>query len=165
MQPAMSRTRPPTIKEAAREKWKTPPMSMKYPQIKKRPRCLMVIIGSMKAEATVRYFAELEFAVRIKPGDYSVDYEIFEIVGTTLNGEILFERDGATSRPDAVESIDEAQLYAHGSVKWDGCSNWYFDITDDCMLHACGRETLLNLGKILEACWMMTKEFCPHWMD
>jgi hypothetical protein len=114
-------------------------------------------------EPTIRNFPDLEFVVKVIPGEYHADYAIYEILGTHADGSITYNKAGADSTCESVDTIEEAQVFAHGSVKWDGCSNWHFDITDDCMLHGCGREDLLKLGKILELCWIMTKEFCSGW--
>jgi hypothetical protein len=114
-------------------------------------------------DPAIRQFPELDFVVKITPGEYHADYAIYEILGTHVDGTFVYNKAGADSTMEPVETIEEAQIFAHGSVKWDGCSNWHFDITDDCMLHGCDRETLLNVGRILEACWIMTREFCAHW--
>ena len=84
---------------------------------------------------------ELGFTIFAKPDDYSVEYEVFEL------------------------PFQEAAPFVHGHVKWDGCSNWYFDAQDSCMIHGCDKDDLLNLGKVLGACWDWTKELCPKWQD
>lgn len=106
-----------------------------------------------------REFEDIEFVVvaELEPQyQCSVDYTIYEI----LDGIILFNKAGSDSM-ESVEAIEEAQIFASGSVKWDGCSNWHFDITDDCMLHSCSREDLERISAVLVRCWDMTTELCP----
>ena len=49
--------------------------------------------------------------------------------------------------------MEDADVYLHGSVKWDGCSNWYFDQQDRVMLHGCSRADLVNIGEVMAKCW------------
>jgi hypothetical protein len=97
-----------------------------------------------------------------------VDYTIYEILGKTgklgwsAPGQMLFQKAGCDST-EPTEDIAEAEIFAHGSVKWDGCSNWEFDIQKDCMIHPCDRPRLERIGTILARCWDLTAELCPRW--
>jgi len=79
------------------------------------------------------------FYVLATPSDYHVDYEVFDSRENTQGDDIILS----------------------GSVKWDGCSNW--QTNEDCMLHACEREELVNIGLLMAECWDLTAELCPHW--
>ena len=59
--------------------------------------------------------------------------------------------------------MDESEVYLHGIVKWDGCSNWHFDEQDRVMLHGCSREDLTNLGELMAKCWDYAKENLESW--
>lgn len=51
---------------------------------------------------------------------------------------------------DSWSSLEDifTEKQAHGSVKWDSCSN--FEMADeDGYLHTCSREELINLGTLL----------------
>ena len=113
-----------------------------------------------------RDFEDIEFVVlaELEPQyQCSVDYTIYEILGWTVGGEgLLFQKAGCDST-EPIEDIAQAEIFAHGSVKWDGCSNWEFDIQKDCMIHACDRDRLERIGTILVRCWEMTAELCPKW--
>jgi hypothetical protein len=61
-----------------------------------------------------------------------------------------------------AEDVDE--IYLHGSVKWDGCSNWYFDEQDRNMLHGCDKADLQRLGIVMAFCWDWTVELCQKSM-
>jgi hypothetical protein len=118
-----------------------------------------------KSSAERRDFPELEFAVVIAPDEYFVEYKIYEIVANDFDGKPLFQRAGSHFHPDPVERLDEAEVYLEGSVKWDGCSNWNLDDPSGGLRHFCSREQLENVGKILAACYDLTPEFCPNYLE
>lgn len=108
----------------------------------------------------IKHFKELGFTVVAEPKEYRVNYFIYEIEGYDSDNNILFHRKNSPTWPDPIEDIKNADIFLHGHVKWDGCSNWHFDIQDRVMIHACERDELLNIGIIMAACWEWTKELC-----
>ena len=110
-------------------------------------------------------FNNLGFTVIAEISDYHVDYYIYEQEGIMADGKVLFHKKDSDVSPDPVETIDESEVYASGFVKWDGCSNWYFDEQERVMLHGCDKDDLLNLGKILAECWEWTKVLCNNWIE
>jgi len=111
----------------------------------------------------IRHVEKLNFTIIAKPEDYKVNYTIYDNEGIDLNGNVLFHRKNASCHPDIVENIEDAEIFIHGEVKWDGCSNWHFDEQDRVMIHGCCKEDVERLGLILGICWDMTKDLCPHW--
>lgn len=114
----------------------------------------------------LKIFKDLGFAVAVdnEKWSHAIEYRIFEIVAEHPDsGDPMFQRNDSPYHPDPVETIEEAEAYISGSVKWDGCSNWFF--RDDCY-HFCGHdeaEDMINVGKIMAECWKMTKQYCPNW--
>lgn len=114
-------------------------------------------------------FIELGFTVVARAFGYYVQYDIYEIVycieGSTkgVADVPMWHKAGSDDSGDVVATLAESEIYASGSVKWDGCSDWKFDEQDRCMLHGCTKDDLLNLGKILAECWDWTTTLCPHW--
>lgn len=49
-----------------------------------------------------------------------------------------------------------------GYVKWDGCSNWNFPSTNDCMFHGCERSDLTDFGELMAICRDMTCDLCEN---
>lgn len=90
-----------------------------------------------------------------------VQFRIYEIFPWDDAGNRQWKKcvDGSY---DGVDVITDADAYAHGEVKWNGCSNWHIDEQDRVMLHECDRAGLENIGKILAACWDWTKELLPN---
>lgn len=110
------------------------------------------------ASKIVREFRDLEFVVVASAGEYHVDYWIYDILGIEVGTEkVLYHKAGGDGC-DPVENIDEAEVYMHGSVKWDGCSNWNLQLDDDCSRVEIGR-----ISAILAACWDMTAKLLPKW--
>lgn len=118
---------------------------------------------------SVHTFCELDFVVVAESHSHWVEYKIYDVEYWDTSGVYdtpRFQRAGAVSHPDVVESTEESEPYISGSVKWDGCSNWKFDEQDrGTMLHGCCRKDVLRYGQILAACWDLTAQLCESWMD
>lgn len=106
-----------------------------------------------------RHFEELGFTVIATPLGHYVEYKVFQIQGISIDPSTYYYND---SEDNQTESIEQAEVFAHGYVKWDGCSNWRFDEQDRVMIHGCCKEHLINLGLILAACWDWTAELIPE---
>jgi hypothetical protein len=115
----------------------------------------------MEAEMIVRHFDKLGFTAKAYPESYYVKFELFEIAGTIQDGPMTGTRIYAPMND--YPTLGNAPVYAHGSVKWDGCSDWYFDEQNRCCLHGCSRENLTNLGDALAACWDWAGELIESW--
>jgi len=111
----------------------------------------------------IRHFKDLGYTVIAYPEEYFVKYDIYEIDCEDSDGAPNFHKAGSPIHPDPVKNIEDAEKYLNGDVKWDGCSNWFFDEQERGMLHGCDRNDLLNIGKIMASCWDLTKELCPKW--
>ena len=113
----------------------------------------------------IRHFRDIEFTVRAAVHDGYVEYQVYEIngyAGIDENSIPYWPRTGFKSGHDLTDKLDEAELYLHGSVKWDGCSNWSFDEQDrGVMLHGCSRRRLLAHGEIMARCWDWTRTLLP----
>ena len=109
----------------------------------------------------VKHFQDIRFTVVASvPDEYQVDYRVYEIVGTRADGRPLWQDATASHGPAPIETLEKAELFLHGFVKWDGCSNWHFDAQDSLMLHGCSREDLTRLGEIMAQCWDWTRDLC-----
>lgn len=113
----------------------------------------------------IRHDKALRFTVVAYAYEHYVEYFIYDIVGFEDDNadKPLWQRAGSHTSPDCVETLDQAEVYLSGSIKWDGCSNWKFDEQDRCMLHACDREGLLRYGLVMALCWDWMDEICPRW--
>jgi hypothetical protein len=116
-----------------------------------------------RVERHVRHFRELEFTVVAKPHSHHVEFTVYDIEGWSESGEPVWHKADSDRYPDPVNTLEAAESYLHGSVKWDGCSNWHFDEQDRVMLHGCGRRDVLRFGEVLAMCWDWAAELCPNW--
>ena len=125
----------------------------------------------MPSTRLIKHLPELDFTIVAVTHEYRVDFKIYEVIGwaesTTLGVYDVPEfyiYHTETENVCLTESIQEAELYLHGEVKWDGCSNWHFDEQDRVMLHGCTRQDVLRFGEVMAACWDWAAEiFGPSW--
>ena len=92
-----------------------------------------------------------------------LDWVAYRIAGyDTSDGHALFER-WNEGYDTVVDTPSEATPYAHGSIKWDGCSDWFFDEQDECMLHFCNRKMAAGgLAALANAVYDFGQEFMPQ---
>lgn len=76
-----------------------------------------------------------------------------------------FHRTGALGGPDPTSDIDEAQVFAHGYIKWDGCAD--FDVGDNrehsFRHHTCGRRHMALCGRMLDSVYDVAARVIPRW--
>ena len=102
-------------------------------------------------------FEDLMFFVVATPDEYYVDFMIYDI---DQDQDKVFVHDENYER--IIDVTKDAEPYLHGSVKWDGCSNWWFDEQErGTMLHACTRGEPLRFGAVMTRCWDIAKILCP----
>lgn len=110
------------------------------------------------------HFADLQFTVAAELGENRVfvSFKVLDVKGLTEHGEPLYEpTEDAPENPDGYTDTTDplhAEPYLHGSVKWDGCSDWRFDEQDNCMLHGCSRADVQRFGDVLGRCWDLAGE-------
>lgn len=110
-----------------------------------------------------RDWNDIRFAAVAEPEDYHCEFKVYEIAGSDEDSVVLVGH--VNSSPVDTESLDEATVYLHGYVKWDGCSNWYFDEQDRVMLHFCEKEQAQAIGVLLGRLYDWAKELIPNWWE
>ena len=108
-----------------------------------------------------KHLRELDFTVVAQVHEHWVDYTIYGIEGCQDNAP-CWHKAGSMHYPDDVSRLEEAEPYLHGTVKWDGCSNWHFDEQDRVMLHGCSKAQVQRFGDVLAYCWEWTRELLPN---
>lgn len=103
-----------------------------------------------KTELVEDMLDDFGFRVRWRYSEYWADVEVFEYIGQEYPdgkpGAKFFNRKDWKSSPDPVYSIDEAEPYLTGFIKWDGCS----ELDIGCP-HWCGPRDYRKHFEILEA--------------
>ena len=108
-----------------------------------------------------KHLRELDFTVVAQVHEHWVDYAIYDIEGWQDNAP-CWHKAGSMHYPDDVSRLEEAEPYLHGTVKWDGCSNWHFDEQDRVMLHGCSKADVQRFGDVMAYCWEWTRELLPN---
>lgn len=106
-----------------------------------------------------KHSRELGFTIVAVPGNYSVSFRIYKIAGWMLDDERPYWVCGHSD----TSYLESADVYLHGNVKWDGCSNWSFDAQEHGMLHCCERDELKRFSDVMLLCWDWASELCPNW--
>jgi len=119
------------------------------------------------AAPEIRHFHELRFTVLATDYEHYVEFIVYDIQSYQDDDQSKphWPRQGADTSPDSVDNLGEAEIYLHGSIKWDGCSNWYFDEQDRNMLHGCSRQEIQRFGDVMGACWDWAAELMPGLND
>jgi hypothetical protein len=117
----------------------------------------------------IRHCKDLNFSVVAEIHRHRVDFAIYDISGYAV-GETVGVYDvpeypsvGQVSSMHTTANLEDAEVYLHGEVKWDGCSNWHFDEQDRVMLHGCSKADIQRFGDVMALCWDWTAELCPSW--
>jgi len=113
-------------------------------------------VGSL-SKNTIPFEEELKqlgYVIQIEMIDVNMEFKTFEIAGEeTLHGEneshTVYEKKRATNSWETTRDISKAQVFMSGNIKWDGCSNIVFDAQEYSALHFCGKNDLLNVGRLL----------------
>lgn len=104
---------------------------------------------------------DLNFVIRgqLHPNELSVDIEVYAVMGVQEDGKCLLMADSEQGSPEPADTFDEADVYMHGFVKWDGCSHFMFnDNAKNCMLHVCGPDAARDLAGLFPAVMALAKD-------
>jgi hypothetical protein len=82
-----------------------------------------------------------------------IEFDVVRVPCRGPKGNMVFE-DG-----DGFQVVDmlDAATYMHGTIRFDGCSNWYFDEQDRVMLHFCGMDGVFDLARVFETSYEIAK--------
>lgn len=119
----------------------------------------------MMSDPVIKHFDDIGYVVWARIGeanDCYVDVKAYAINARDTDGIYLYQRAGATNSMDLVESINEAELFLSGSVKWDGCSNLRFDEQDHVMLHFCSKKDAVAIGTLLGRVYDIAHDILPR---
>jgi hypothetical protein len=116
----------------------------------------------MDTTSLIKHYKELNFTVVATPDTHHVNFKVYDITGWEQSSDSKLW-DVPCWGTDFSSTLDQAEVYLHGSVKWDGCSNWHFDEQERVMLHGCERQQITRYGEVLGLCWDWTAELCPNW--
>jgi|ERR1700723_2579379 len=102
----------------------------------------------------------LPFTIVAEPHDYHCDFICYQSISTDVNQPLYRRKDDSNQW---TENISEAEIFLSGFVKWDECSNWLFNIQDDCMIHFCVKEEAEQVGRLFGRLYDLAAELIPNW--
>lgn len=105
-------------------------------------------------------FGSHRFAAVRDEDEVCDEWTVYEISVWDGQGNQLLRPKGCECPADYIplERIAEAEVYLHGEIKWDGCSNWFFDEQERAMLHFCGSADAEKIGKLFCELYELTGE-------
>lgn len=91
-----------------------------------------------------------------------IDFEAYEVAGrdSVRDGDLRYPKWEGSLLTSSETPTDR---FAHGDLRWDGCSNIAFDEQERAMLHSCGRDHAARLGRLLDAIYDLGREHMDHW--
>lgn len=111
-----------------------------------------------KRVTTEDILGEFGFRVRWSVSNTWADVAVFDITGRDANSNVaLFNRRDWVALPDPVESIEEAESYLEGFVKWDGCTE-----LNQGQPHWCGPEDYKKHIALLRYIYRRAFELMGH---
>jgi hypothetical protein len=128
-----------------------------------------LLFGGLMDKTLIYFPAEFpRYLLVCEPEEHICRFTAYEIDGTEGEGDqrkYLFHKPGWDGPGDWVHTHEEAESFATGHVKWDGCMNWTIDESDRCMLHFCGMEGLELFFQIFRRAFEFAKHSIPKWVD
>jgi len=125
-------------------------------------------IGTDKQPEQVHVLSDIGFTVttqkNMSDGSLiSCDFRIYEHLAWAQNPQTgvfdvpQYEIKGSTCG-DTTPDISLSWPIIELTIKWDGCSHWYFGNDKGAYIHICGRETMNKYIKVMEWCWDFLKD-------
>jgi hypothetical protein len=114
----------------------------------------------------LQLWKDIGYLCVMEANSHYADFTVYQVVGSSgpCETEVSeFHRAGYKSSDDLVERVEEAQIYLHGSVKWDGCADIAFDEQENVMLHFCGQTDATNIGVLLGRIYELAARMIPAW--
>jgi hypothetical protein len=106
-------------------------------------------------EDVLAAFGDFGFCVRWRYSSHWADVEVFKYIGKEMSDppRLFFNRKDWVAGPDPVYSMDEAEVYLEGYIKWDGCC----ELDMGCP-HWCGPEDFKQHFRLLEWIYKRSRE-------
>lgn len=89
---------------------------------------------------------DILYACEYQQLEYHMDFKVYAVTGI-IEGELKEGR--YVFGDNFTKTHVESEVFCSGFVKWDGCTNFDFDAQEECSLHTCDKEGLVNIGVML----------------
>lgn len=112
----------------------------------------------------VQHWNDIRYTCVLEPKGLWGEFKLYQISLIHDDGVREYERADGTSSVDLTMDVAEAQVFASGSIKWDGCSNIKFDeLESGVMIHGCDRDALLHIGEALARTYDVVASCLADW--
>ena len=115
-------------------------------------------------KSLIKHFEELDFTVIATVVDMGVNFKVYDKFGESEEGYV-YKLAGSDDLLDFTTDLNKSEVYLHGDVRVNGCSDWHFDEQDRGMLHGCNKAGLVRIGLIMGECWDWARELCPNFIQ
>lgn len=107
------------------------------------------------SDRTRKDYPELGYSViaSTRSNKTAVDFSVYKIIGTTFNGELLFEQLTLDGSVTPIKNIDWACAFLSGFIDWEGISEWTTEL-----LYFGDSSEAENLGKVLAIAYELAEE-------
>lgn len=111
----------------------------------------------------IKHDRNLDFTIVAEVHDHRVAFTLYDVMGWQEGDVPLWHKAGGLVRPDPADSLDDAEPFLHGEVKWDGTSAWRLDEQQEGVWEGGSRKDVQRFGDVMALCWDWTGELLPNW--
>lgn len=106
------------------------------------------------------HFKDINYTILATPSEYACDFTVYQIVGEDECGSFVYNKK-ESGVGEFVFSTKDAEIFLYGYIKWDGCSNWYFDAQDNVMIHFGRVNEAKNIGVLFDYLYRIAEMLIP----
>jgi hypothetical protein len=108
-------------------------------------------------------YKDLGYVVLYGVERHYITFMVFEIL--SLEPKILLHAKHEDSRPNPVETFEDAEVFLAGRIKWDGCADLNWAPDDDGYHHYCSRKQATEIGTLLHRIYELASDAMPNYED
>ena len=112
-----------------------------------------------------KHFKDIYYSVFAEVYSHYIEFKVYPIFAIEHNTNAILWEKRESPIIDGTKELDKAQVFLSGSIKWNNCSNWKFDIQDKVMLHFCSKQESMNLGILFERLYKIAEDHVPHYTE
>ena len=108
----------------------------------------------------IRVWQDIRFCATAELEEYSCLFKAYQLLWLE-DGVPVANLPGGSS-PNPAPTLEEAQVFLAGHIKWDGCSDWY-DF-DQCW-HFCSSQQASDVGLLFARLYEWASQVIPRWEE
>ena len=96
------------------------------------------------------------------PSEHVMDFRVYEFNAYDPNAKTWCLGPNMLSMQENNTTVENADVYLSGAIKWDGCVNWSFG-EQDVAEHYCGLDEARTFLKLWERLYEIAAREIPAW--